>query len=540
MSGARWGLLAAVLLGLTLGGCSRSGRLRRSCSRGNGASCATLASLHAAGVGVPRDEAEAARLWQRAAELQQRDCDAGQSEACFGLAEMYERARGVPQDRARSVQLYTKACEGGHGTSCLRLALQSSPLAQWANSQTDEFVIPGIMVLSALASQGSVDHGSPAQILLMDERPPDQVRVVALFRKACEAGNARGCGELGDCYQEGRGVQGDATKAMELYERACKAGDTFACFAGSELASRGVGAAADAKTMRLMITAGRRYRETAARLTKACDEGEASACHSLGRMYAHDGQHWLQESGGKAKAAELTQRACDLGDAPSCFELAQTAGRDEPQRLRGVCDMGYWPACLRLGQMYSSGRDGVPQDRTAAVGFYQRSCDGNEPVGCASLAVACLAGRGVARDPDRARQLFQKVCDAGHPKVCELVKTPAVFEDPLAAAILAADAGSSVAQNLAASCDGGFAKACLALGKKYSDGDDVPRDDVKAAELFRRACDGNEALGCAELAVQHLDGKGVVIDVAQARQLYQRACALGLEEACRATGVFAP
>jgi TPR repeat protein len=43
-------------------------------------------------------------------------------------------------------------------------------------------------------------------------------------------------------------------------------------------------------------------------------------------------------------------------------------------------------------------------------------------VSCAQLATAHLMGRGVARDPARARQLYKMACDAGETSACDALK----------------------------------------------------------------------------------------------------------------------
>lgn len=54
-------------------------------------------------------------------------------------------------------------------------------------------------------------------------------RTVELFKKACEAGDAHGCSNLGVMYSSGRGVTRDDGRAVEFYRKACEAGDSNGC-----------------------------------------------------------------------------------------------------------------------------------------------------------------------------------------------------------------------------------------------------------------------------------------------------------------------
>ena len=82
-------------------------------------------------------------------------------------------------------------------------------------------------------------------------------------------------------------------------------------------------------------------------------------------------------------------------------------------------------------------------------------------------------------------------------------------------------------------CDDGEATACYKLGVAHSEGDGVPKDPGRTADLFRRACDGGLAMGCHALGVILEFGQGVPKDVGKAAVLYRRACDGGHEAACK-------
>ena len=57
----------------------------------------------------------------------------------------------------------------------------------------------------------------------------DLTAAVALYQKACDAGNAHNCTQLGSAYHHGRGIPRDVAKAAALYQKACNGGDMLGC-----------------------------------------------------------------------------------------------------------------------------------------------------------------------------------------------------------------------------------------------------------------------------------------------------------------------
>lgn len=89
-------------------------------------------------------------------------------------------------------------------------------------------------------------------------------------------------------------------------------------------------------------------------LLKSCDAGTASACTTVGELYA---------SGG----AGLTQ---DYAQAVRWFSKS--------------CDMGDMTGCVKLGGMYEAGM-GVAIDNAKAVSLYRKGCDADVSSGCLGL-----------------------------------------------------------------------------------------------------------------------------------------------------------
>jgi hypothetical protein len=154
-------------------------------------------------------------------------------------------------------------------------------------------------------------------------------KAVALYHRACDAGNASGCSNLGIMYQKGRGVAQDFGQALALYQR-------------------------------------------------ACDSGTASGCTNLGLMYAN-GDGVAQDAG---RAVALYQRACDAGSAVGCTYLGfmHKSGRGVAQDdgravalFQRACDARASLGCAYLGEMYQRGR-GVATDSARADALKKQAC----------------------------------------------------------------------------------------------------------------------------------------------------------------------
>jgi TPR repeat protein len=83
-----------------------------------------------------------------------------------------------------------------------------------------------------------------------------------------------------------------------------------------------------------------------------------------------------------------------------------------------ACDGGVLRGCSNLGAIVLRGDATSPANPTAAADLFRRACEGRTGVACANLAALYDAGSGVARDTQRARELRQQACQAGHARSC--------------------------------------------------------------------------------------------------------------------------
>ena len=146
-------------------------------------------------------------------------------------------------------------------------------------------------------------------------------------------------------------------------------------------------------------------------------------------------------------------------------------------------------ACNNLGYAYSIGK-GVAKDPNKAAQFYQKACDGGAMEGCFSLGNAYYNGDGVTKNLNKSVELYQKACD------------------------------------------GGEMEGCFNLGNAYYNGDGVTKDIYKAMELYQKVCDGGEIKECLKLGYTYYFGNGVAKDIYKAMKLFQKACDGGVIEGC--------
>jgi TPR repeat protein len=194
------------------------------------------------------------------------------------------------------------------------------------------------------------------------------------------------------------------------------------------------------------------------------------------------------------------------------------------------CDKGERASCHELGRLYQDGAAGVAKDPTRARTLFERSCGLDHGGGCSDLGIALLTGEVATKDPPKAAQSFERACKLGEANGCFNLAN--LYYDGVGVPADKAKAFSLYEQ----SCNAGKAAGCINLGAAYDDGEGVAIDKAKAFSLFKRACEGDEAIGCNNLAFMFGQGSGTTADQAQAARYYERGCTLGNAKACEYLG----
>jgi hypothetical protein len=127
-----------------------------------------------------------------------------------------------------------------------------------------------------------------------------------LYDRACDGGDAAGCGNLGLLYANGMGVAQNYAQAAALLSKACDGGYAGGCVNLGFLYENGSGVAQN-------------YSQAAAAYSKACDGGDARGCSFLGDLFrlGHGAAKDLE------KATQLLTKGCNMGNQFGCDRLKQ-------------------------------------------------------------------------------------------------------------------------------------------------------------------------------------------------------------------------
>jgi TPR repeat protein len=171
------------------------------------------------GVGVPKDLAQAAKWYRKAAE-------AGNRRSMQILGTLYERGLGgLPKDDVQAVSWYRKAAEAGnaHGMGMLGsmyeagqggLAKDDAQAVNWYRKAAEAGDATGMLFLGDMYLDG---RGGLAK---------DDAQAEIWWRKAAEAGSGLGMEKLGSMYAVGRGgLEKDDVQALSWFRKAAEAGD---------------------------------------------------------------------------------------------------------------------------------------------------------------------------------------------------------------------------------------------------------------------------------------------------------------------------
>lgn len=77
--------------------------------------------------------------------------------------------------------------------------------------------------------------------------------------------------------------------------------------------------------------------------------------------------------------------------------------------------------------------------------------------------------------------------------------------------------------------EAGDAKSQVGLARKYYNGDEVPQDYAKAAELYEKAAEQGFAMAQYNIGMMYQKGEGVTQDAAKAEKWLNKAAAQGLK-----------
>ena len=163
-------------------------------------------------------------------------------------------------------------------------------------------------------------------------------------------------------------------------------------------------------------------------------------------------------------------------DWKSVDEVRKCADRNDPV------------AMITMAELYTEGREGLPEDETEAYKLYLRAADTGHPEGKLQVGVCYSEGLGVPADLPQAAEYFRLAAMDGLPQAMGL------------------------------------------LGQCYEDGAGVEKDPTEAAKWYAMGADQEDPVCLAQLGECYEHGRGVPKDFARARDFFVRALEQGFEE----------
>jgi len=278
---------------------------------------------------------------------------------------------------------------------------------------------------------------------------------------------------------------------------------------------------------------------------KKCDAPELEECNSDPKECRELGIQYADEASKKNAredleiARNLWVYSCSQEDSVACQRLSDLylygylgkpskskakkyAGKAIDLHQKG-CQQENPEDCTNLGIEYLWGFV-LKQDRMKGVELLTKGCDGADPIGCLSL------GKLYADDnPSKAVALLERSCELQLGEGC--LASAYAHEYPSAGNMNIAE----VIKWYQKGCDTGNGTSCNNLGTKYLVGIGVPKDELKALELFEKSCTLQESIGCFNLASNYEEGKQGVFekDFTKSIYFYQKSCELDDFTACQ-------
>jgi TPR repeat protein len=228
--------------------------------------------------------------------------------------------------------------------------------------------------------------------------------------------------------------------------------------------------------------------------------------------------------GAYAQDADASDVASPLRPAVSAYRLGNLPSAEA--QLRPLVASGNHEAAAWLGIVLierGASKEGML--------WLQRAADGGSAEGSHRLAIAYAEGSAVVRDDKRAAELFEKAAEAGHRRAQINLGTLYFRGQGVTRDLVQARAWLEKA----ASDNDPYALYALARAMSEGHGP-VVSDQVRAADLFRRAAERGHPLAAMRYALALNDGDGVKRDPAMAQRWLMHLFTVGIPEAALAMG----
>lgn len=446
-----------------------------------------------------------------------------------------------------------------------------TPLESMAR-QTVEQATDSIRNIMALAKGGDAKAQNEVGLWYYEGRhqlKQDYKEALQWWSKSAQQGNPQAIGNMGLCYETGRGVAADSLKASELYLASIKKGNPALLAAKEEEARKG-----SIFSDMLLATCWQKGIGVKKDSAKALPYLEAAADRNCVKAQREAGLVLLNM---KKPAAALRwfTRGASNGDQSSTFYcgkiwlegmgVTQNKERGAEYLLKAAED-GFPQAMFYMGNCCMTG-NGVTENPEQAVAWYRRAAVKGSANAQYALAGALREGKGTAVDFSDALFWYAQAASKGYRRAFKNLVRDTVADTPFAAYVqglrllnekkydaalaqfrIVEKAKIPIGRIMQAQVwlaesnpEGDAAKsakllkplvksdpaAMLLMGLLYQEGFGVKQDKAKALELVRQASDAGYAPAQCELGNRYFEGRGVEKSYEKAVELYAKALEQG-------------
>lgn len=323
------------------------------------------------------------------------------------------------------------------------------------------------------------------------------------YKVACEGKQPGGCSRLAKLFYDGTATRRDPQQALDLYLSSCENGEYNECVtAGRMLLSGDGGTRSDPSQARELFKQASEKGVAAAFnelgmalrkedpqkafmfLQQGCDKGDASSCIHVGDEL-RAGNDFVHKN--ERGAMIVYQQACDRGSAEGCTNLADleragvSGSKDEKaaaKHYQFACGQQQQQACINLAHYELDGSSGIDKNLMHAVETLAGACNKQHILAaCLDLGTAYRDGRGVDKDPAKAKPYLEAACSGGIKDAC--VQPPLPHQQPVPCPDL---------EKMYDRCEAGSGEICNQLGGLHERGRCASKNICEGHRLYKIGC----------------------------------------------------
>jgi TPR repeat protein len=489
----------------------------KAAEKGDGWSKSKLGNCYVNGTGVEKDYKKAFEWFRKGAEQ-------GDGFATANMGWCYQTGNGVAKDEKEAVKWYTKSADQGNEAGQRHLgwcyangtgvAKDEKEAVKWYTKSAEQGDEVGRRLLGWCYANGT-------------GVAKDDKEAVKWYTKSAEQGEATGQRLLGWCYGNGIGVEKDYKKALEWYRKGAEQGDGPATGNVGWCYQTGNGVAKDEK-------------EAVKWYTKAAEKGDGWSQNKLGNCYVNGSG---VEKDYK-KAYEWYRKGAEQGDGPAtgsvgwCYETGNGVVKDDKEAVKWygkAAEKGDGWSQNKLGNCYANGT-GVEKDYKKAFEWYRKGAEQGDGFATANMGWCYETGNGVAKDEKEAVKWYTKAADQGNGwsqnKLGNCYANGIGVEKDYKKAFEWYRKGA----------EQGDGSATGSVGWCYETGNGVPKDEKEAVKWYGKASEKGDGWAQNKLGYCYANGVGVEKDYKKAFEWYRKAAdkensdALGSVGWCYQTG----